>query len=70
MNTAYRIDFQIPGCLPTVLHRFTRQRAMAKARSLSATRDCSVYAIATVDGVDTGQRVYYAGSFSHQDDAF
>jgi len=76
---SYRLDYRPDAAdlndRPTVVDMGSgpaaRRRVMDKARSLSGTRAVSTaYAIATLDGRDTGQRVYCDGRFSYQDGEF
>ena len=46
-----------------------RGLALKRARDLSKVHG-TAYAIATLDGVNIGQRVYHNGTFSNQDDGF
>jgi len=79
MTKTYRIDYLDDHRLeraPVVIFDLSRDEAMKKARSLSK-KNCAiygkhsaVYAIASKDGQDTGQRVYIDGFFSHADDQF
>jgi hypothetical protein len=70
MTRTYRVDYTAEGAdRETVIVELGRMEAQQLAARLSRQHG-SAYAIATLDGKDTGQRVYYGGAFSHQDDVF
>jgi len=73
MTITYRVDYTRDDRPDTLVVTYTTSRAQAlnKAAKISARPGVgAAYAIATVDGQDTGQRVYSHGSFSYQDDQF
>jgi len=65
----YRVDYQTDGGIVGRDFGTDRRKAMAFARKQSNHWDVA-YAISTIDGKDSGQRVYAYGGFSHQDDVF
>lgn len=69
MNATYRIDYADADDKVVVIHGQTREQAMSRARAASKANG-TAYAIRTVDGNDTGQRVYHDGFFSRTDDEF
>jgi hypothetical protein len=69
-DQTYRVDYMAEGeTRETVVYGLSRTSSQQLAARLSRQHG-SAYAIATVNGKDTGQRVYYGGIFSHQDDVF
>ena len=69
MNATYRIDYLDADERVVVIHGLTREQAMSRARSASKANG-TAYAIRTLAGNDTGQRVYHDGYFSRTDDEF
>ena len=72
MTKSYRVDWASDkDGRPCVIFDLTREDAIRQAKALSRNnQEQSVYAIASVDGQDVGQRAYHDGRFSHQDDEF
>jgi hypothetical protein len=71
--TTYRVDYATADQpdTPVVTYTASRANALNKAAKISARPGVgTAYAIATVDGQDTGQRVYSHGAFDRQDDQF
>lgn len=71
MSTTYRIDYiadSDTGAVTTIGYGSNRRGAFLAAATKSRKYGAA-YAIASDDTGDTGQRVYYDGAYSHQDDA-